>query len=78
MGNLPIVIVPAICDEKGGPFGEPDDCRNRALSYSFCSLAVMRPFLPLICFHHLNMYLILPSFINCSLVVSSSGPILTN
>ncbi|CAJ1942193.1 unnamed protein product [Sphenostylis stenocarpa] len=40
MGNLPIVIMPAICDEKGGPFGEPDDCRNRALSYSFCSLAL--------------------------------------
>ncbi|ESW28253.1 hypothetical protein PHAVU_003G271200 [Phaseolus vulgaris] len=40
MGNLPIVIIPAICDEKGGPFGEPDDCRHRALSYSFCSLAL--------------------------------------
>jgi len=44
MGNLPIVIIPAICDEKGGPFGEPDDCRHRALSYSFCSLAVMHHF----------------------------------
>ncbi|XP_020206378.1 protein PIN-LIKES 7 [Cajanus cajan] len=40
MGNLPVVIIPAICDEKGGPFGAPDDCRNRALSYSFCSLAL--------------------------------------
>lgn len=78
MGNLPVVIIPAICDQKGGPFGAPDDCRNRALSYSFCSLAVMHSFLPLICFHHLNMYMILSSFINCSLVVSSSGLILTN
>ncbi|KAG5013511.1 hypothetical protein AAZX31_09G179600 [Glycine max] len=40
MGNLPVVIIPAICDQKGGPFGAPDDCRNRALSYSFCSLAL--------------------------------------
>ncbi|KAK7386560.1 hypothetical protein VNO78_26893 [Psophocarpus tetragonolobus] len=40
MGNLPVVIIPAICDQKGGPFGEPDDCRIRALSYSFCSLAL--------------------------------------
>ncbi|KAL2333975.1 hypothetical protein Fmac_015188 [Flemingia macrophylla] len=40
MGNLPVVIIPAICDEKGGPFGAPSDCRNRALSYSFCSLAL--------------------------------------
>ncbi|TKY58387.1 putative transporter C5D6.04 [Spatholobus suberectus] len=40
MGNLPVVIIPAICDEKGGPFDAPDDCHNRALSYSFCSLAL--------------------------------------
>ncbi|XP_027347882.1 protein PIN-LIKES 7-like [Abrus precatorius] len=40
MGNLPVVIIPAICDEKGGPFGAPDDCRSRALSYSFFSLAL--------------------------------------
>ncbi|KAK7360349.1 hypothetical protein VNO77_02336 [Canavalia gladiata] len=40
MGNLPVVIIPAICDQKGGPFGEPDDCRKRALSYSFFSLAL--------------------------------------
>ncbi|RDY07443.1 Protein PIN-LIKES 7, partial [Mucuna pruriens] len=40
MGNLPVVIIPAICDQQGGPFGARDDCRNRALSYSFCSLAL--------------------------------------
>lgn len=41
MGNLPVVIIPAICDQKGGPFGTREDCRNRALSYSFFSLAVL-------------------------------------
>ncbi|KAG4941078.1 hypothetical protein JHK87_044949 [Glycine soja] len=41
MGDLPVVIIPAICDQKGGPFGAPDDCRIRALSYSFCSLALV-------------------------------------
>ncbi|KAF7809554.1 protein PIN-LIKES 7-like [Senna tora] len=39
LGNLPIVIIPAICDEKGGPFGSPDACRSNALSYSSFSLA---------------------------------------
>ncbi|KAF1861951.1 hypothetical protein Lal_00026446 [Lupinus albus] len=40
MGNLPIVIVPAICDEKGGPFGRSDVCHNSALSYASFSMAL--------------------------------------
>ncbi|XP_004509460.1 protein PIN-LIKES 7-like [Cicer arietinum] len=40
MGNLPIVIIPAICNQKGAPFGTHDACRTRALSYSFFSLAI--------------------------------------
>jgi predicted permease len=31
MGNLPIVIIPAICDENGGPFGARDICHSNAL-----------------------------------------------
>ncbi|WJX88298.1 hypothetical protein P8452_70404 [Trifolium repens] len=40
MGNLPVVIIPAICNQKITPFGTHDACRSRALSYSFFSLAV--------------------------------------
>ncbi|KAJ1403836.1 Ribonuclease H-like superfamily [Sesbania bispinosa] len=40
MGNLPIVIIPAICDEKGGPFGARDVCYNNALSYASFSMAL--------------------------------------
>jgi len=40
MGNLPVVIIPAICNQKVTPFGTHDACRTRALSYSFFSLAV--------------------------------------
>lgn len=40
MGNLPIVFIPAICDEKGGPFGARDVCRNNALSYASFSMAL--------------------------------------
>lgn len=40
MGNLPIVIIPAICDEKGGPFGARDVCHNNALSYASFSMAL--------------------------------------
>ncbi|XP_058777662.1 protein PIN-LIKES 7-like [Vicia villosa] len=40
MGNLPIVIIPAICDEKGAPFGAHDVCRSHALSYASFSMAL--------------------------------------
>ncbi|KAK7406945.1 hypothetical protein VNO78_08581 [Psophocarpus tetragonolobus] len=40
MGNLPIVIIPAICEEKGSPFGSSDVCRNNALSYASFSMAL--------------------------------------
>jgi hypothetical protein len=40
MGNLPIVIIPAICNEKGGPFGARDVCHSNALSYASFSMAV--------------------------------------
>ncbi|AES95349.2 auxin efflux carrier family protein [Medicago truncatula] len=40
MGNLPIVIIPAICNEKGGPFGARDVCHSNALSYASFSMAL--------------------------------------
>ncbi|WJX55945.1 hypothetical protein P8452_41657 [Trifolium repens] len=40
MGNLPIVIIPAICDENGGPFGARDICHSNALSYASFSMAL--------------------------------------
>ncbi|KAK7272999.1 hypothetical protein RIF29_14045 [Crotalaria pallida] len=40
MGYLLLVIIPAICDEKGGPFGGGDACHNKALSYSSFSFAL--------------------------------------
>ncbi|XP_058772668.1 protein PIN-LIKES 7-like [Vicia villosa] len=40
VGNLPIVIIPAICDEKGGPFGARDVCHSHAFSYASFSMAL--------------------------------------
>ncbi|XP_058736708.1 protein PIN-LIKES 7-like [Vicia villosa] len=40
MGNLPVVIIPAICNQRVTPFGTRDACHARALSYSFFSLAL--------------------------------------
>ncbi|XP_054823235.1 protein PIN-LIKES 7 isoform X1 [Prosopis cineraria] len=40
LGNLPIVIIPAICFQQGGPFGDRDACHSAALSYSSFSMAL--------------------------------------
>ncbi|VVB14114.1 unnamed protein product [Arabis nemorensis] len=40
MGNLPIVLVPAICDEDKSPFGNRSVCRTIGLSYASFSMAL--------------------------------------
>lgn len=40
MGNLPLIIIPAVCKEQGSPFGDPDVCHEYAMAYASLSLAV--------------------------------------
>ncbi|KAJ0236620.1 Protein PIN-LIKES 7 [Hirschfeldia incana] len=40
MGNLMIILVPAICDEEGSPFGNRSVCRSIGLSYAAFSMAL--------------------------------------
>ncbi|XP_062194195.1 protein PIN-LIKES 7-like [Phragmites australis] len=41
LGNLLLIIVPAVCDEDANPFGEDRSiCRSRGLSYSSLSMAL--------------------------------------
>ncbi|XP_021759392.1 protein PIN-LIKES 3-like [Chenopodium quinoa] len=40
MGNLPIILIPAMCKEKGSPFGATDVCETYALSYASLSMAI--------------------------------------
>ncbi|XLS78410.1 hypothetical protein HN51_062635, partial [Arachis hypogaea] len=39
-GNLPIIIIPAICKDKGSPFGDPDVCYKYGMLYASLSMAV--------------------------------------
>ncbi|CAB4278824.1 unnamed protein product [Prunus armeniaca] len=43
LGNLLLIIVPAVCKEKGSPFGAPDVCRTYGLAYA--SLSMAEPFI---------------------------------
>lgn len=41
LGNLLLIVVPAVCDEDGNPFGSDRSvCRSRGLSYSSLSMAL--------------------------------------
>ncbi|KAE8666346.1 Auxin efflux carrier family protein isoform 6 [Hibiscus syriacus] len=39
-GNLPLIMVPAVCEESNSPFGDPSVCSMHARPYASLSLAV--------------------------------------
>jgi len=42
---MPLIIIPAICNEKGSPFGDPESCEKFGLGYIALSMAVCHHFL---------------------------------
>nr|XP_043632779.1 protein PIN-LIKES 3-like [Erigeron canadensis] len=40
LGNLPLIIIPSVCKEKGSPFGDPDACQQNGMAYASVSLAI--------------------------------------
>lgn len=40
LGAIPIIIVPAVCKEKGNPFGDRYACKSYGLTYVSLSMAV--------------------------------------
>ncbi|KAK9112818.1 hypothetical protein Scep_020337 [Stephania cephalantha] len=40
LGNLLLVIIPAVCKEKSSPFGDPNVCQEYGMAYASLSLAV--------------------------------------
>ncbi|XP_037431183.1 protein PIN-LIKES 3-like [Triticum dicoccoides] len=45
LGNIFLIIIPALCKEKGSPFGTPGVCQTYGLAYSSLSLAIGAVFL---------------------------------
>jgi len=37
---MPLIIIPAVCKEKGGPFGDPESCQKYGMGYVALSMAV--------------------------------------
>ncbi|KEH17833.1 protein PIN-LIKES 4 isoform X2 [Medicago truncatula] len=42
LGNLPLIIVPAVCKQTGNPFGDADICHRNGLAYASLSMAVSK------------------------------------
>ncbi|KAK2391373.1 protein PIN-LIKES [Trifolium repens] len=40
LGNLPLIIVPAVCKQRGNPFGDMDSCHRKGLAYASLSMAM--------------------------------------
>ncbi|CAH9073437.1 unnamed protein product [Cuscuta epithymum] len=40
LGNMLIIIIPAVCKEKGSPFGDPDICHTYGMGYASLSMAI--------------------------------------
>ncbi|XP_077215877.1 protein PIN-LIKES 1-like isoform X2 [Tasmannia lanceolata] len=41
LGNMLLIIIPAICKEKGSPFGDPDVCHTYGMAYVSLSMALL-------------------------------------
>ncbi|KZV32192.1 hypothetical protein F511_28894 [Dorcoceras hygrometricum] len=40
LGNLLLIILPAVCKERGSPFGSPDVCHTYGMAYASLSMAI--------------------------------------
>ncbi|XP_042507941.1 protein PIN-LIKES 7-like [Macadamia integrifolia] len=50
-GNLMVIVVPAICNEEGTPFGDLNNCNSVALSYASLSMALGAFYIWTVAFH---------------------------
>ena len=82
MGNLMIILVPAICDEEGSPFGNRSVCRSIGLSYASFSMAVSQNQTYIIISAQSFVMIIVTFFfgpgVSCSSGVSIFGHTVTN
>nr|XP_043634968.1 protein PIN-LIKES 3-like isoform X2 [Erigeron canadensis] len=89
LGNMLLIILPAVCKEKGSPFGDPNVCYEYGMAYASVSLAIGAVFLWLYvynlvrvftqnyddkCVEYINQTDILQNDLAQSLIPSSASP----
>ncbi|XP_027186613.1 protein PIN-LIKES 3-like isoform X2 [Cicer arietinum] len=56
LGNLPLIIVPAVCKQKGNPFGDLDICHRNGLAYASLSMAIASIYIWSIVYNIVRIY----------------------
>ncbi|WVZ17469.1 hypothetical protein V8G54_010451 [Vigna mungo] len=56
LGNLPIIIVPAVCKQSGNPFGDVNVCTKNALAYASLSMALGSVYTWSYAYHLVRLY----------------------
>ncbi|XP_022641611.1 protein PIN-LIKES 3-like [Vigna radiata var. radiata] len=56
LGNLPIIIVPAVCKQSGNPFGDVIVCTKNALAYASLSMALGSVYTWSYAYHLVRLY----------------------
>ncbi|KAM0003470.1 putative membrane transport protein [Helianthus debilis subsp. tardiflorus] len=60
LGNMLLIILPAVCKEKASPFGDPDVCYEYSVAYASLSLAIGAVYLWLYVYNLVRVFAGLP------------------
>ncbi|KAL3598892.1 hypothetical protein D5086_006810 [Populus alba] len=56
LGGIPLILIPAVCKEKGSPFGDSNACNTRGLAYASLSMAIGAIYLWSYVYHIVRVY----------------------
>ncbi|QCE07675.1 Auxin efflux carrier [Vigna unguiculata] len=55
-GNMPLIIIPAVCKESGSPFGAVNVCNTKGLTYASLSMAISNIYIWTFVYHIIRVY----------------------
>ncbi|KAI7754294.1 hypothetical protein M8C21_024810 [Ambrosia artemisiifolia] len=76
LGNMLLIILPAVCKEKASPFGDPDVCYEYSIAYASLSLAIGAVYLWLYVYNLVRVFAG-PPMDSCNKDVASTDEIVT-
>ncbi|CAJ1976521.1 unnamed protein product [Sphenostylis stenocarpa] len=56
LGNMPLIIIPAVCKESSSPFGAVDVCHQKGMAYASLSMAISNIYIWTFVYHIIRAY----------------------
>ncbi|XP_068476887.1 protein PIN-LIKES 3-like isoform X4 [Phaseolus vulgaris] len=56
LGNMPLIIIPAVCKDSGTPFGAVDVCNKKGMAYASLSMAISNIYIWTFVYHIIRVY----------------------